>query len=160
MDAPTIIQAVKLLDIPIAFGIAGYAFSASQVCMPLIYDKPASISVPMFAKFFSNGATVAIPSAVISVLASGYLAYSLPNQRLLWTVASTAPLCSLPYTGLVMAPGIQRLLTISESTVEQEKAEKSGEHVGLLKAWTAHNYVRAVLYFTGAMCGLVATVGI
>ena len=59
-----------------------------------------------------------------------------------------------------MLPGIQRLLAIGESEVEQEKVERSGEHVDLLKMWVVHNYVRAGMYFVGAMCGLVAVVGV
>ena len=127
--------------------------------MPHIYDQPASMNTPIFSKVFHDGATVVAPSAIASAAASAYLAYTLPEERYLWTVAATTPLSTLAYTGLVMMPGIQRLLTISESSVEQEKVEKTKEHVDLLKAWTAHNYLRAALYFAGGMCGLVAVVG-
>lgn len=160
MDAKTTIQAAKLLSIPLAFGLAGYGVSTSQNCIPHLYDKPASISTSIFAHVFHDGATVVIPSAIVSAVASAYLAYTLPDERLLWTVASTTPIATLAYTSILMMPDIQRLLSISQSNVELEKVERNREHVALLKKWAAHNHVRAAMYFTGGMCGLLAVVGI
>ena len=97
-----------------------------------------------------------VPGAVISTLASGYLAYALPEQRVLFATAAGLVLCPPIFTRVVMNEGIKRLLEISRNAVEQQKAEQSGEVAKLLKAWVVQNWVRAGLSFGAGLVAFLA----
>ncbi|GKU13037.1 hypothetical protein FLAG1_11471 [Fusarium langsethiae] len=74
---------------------------------------------------------------------SGIVAYLLPAQRTLWTVAAVTTLSQLPWTGL------------AASSVEQEKASRE-EVVDLLKKWRWMNIVRGLLALTGGLIAVLA----
>lgn len=160
MNPRTAIQAAKLTSIPVAFVLAGYGYCASHNSVPQLYDKSPSISTPIFTQVYRVGAGVVVPGAALSAAASAYLAYAIPAQRALWAVASASTIGALPFTAIVMMPGIKRLIAMSESSAEQENTARTGEHVELLKKWAAQNYVRGSLFLMGAMIGLVAVVGL
>ena len=157
MDSPQAILAAKLVSIPLAFTAAGYGLCASQNVVPRLYPEPVGIATPLFAHVFRTGGSIVVPAALTSVLASAYLAYSLPARRRLWTIAAVSTLVSLPWTRAVMIPGINRLISISVDSALQAQSEASGEHVALLKAWVSQNWVRTAMFFTGGLAGLMAS---
>lgn len=55
-----------------------------------------------------------------------------------------------------MMPGIERLIEISGSTVEQQKADASGEALKLMQAWVLQNWVRAALSASSGVTALYA----
>jgi hypothetical protein len=157
MDSPQAILAAKLVSIPLAFTAAGYGLCASHNIVPRLYPEPVGVATPIFAHVFRTGGSIVVPAALTSVLASAYLAYSLPAQRRLWTIAAVSTLVTLPWTRIVMIPGINRLIAISVDLALQTKSDVSGEHVALLKAWASQNYARTFLFFTGGFAGLLAS---
>lgn len=157
MDSPQAILAAKLVSIPLAFTAAGYGLCASQNIVPRLYPEPVGVATPLFAHVFRTGGSIVVPAALTSVLASAYLAYSLPARRRLWTIAAVSTLVSLPWTRAVMIPGINRLIAISVDSALQAQSEASGEHVALLKAWVSQNWVRTAMFFTGGLAGLMAS---
>lgn len=147
--------AAKLVAISTAFMMAGYGINASQSSVPMLYNQPTSVSLPLFTSIFYKGAAVMSPAAVISSGASAYLAYLYPQQRQMWATAGALVFAIGPFTQFVMLNGIHRLIHVSESSsVEQDKAQKSGEVLRLLKAWTMQNWMRVGLNFTGGFIGL------
>ena len=154
MDSITI---AKFLTVPTAFLASGYSIAFSQNAVPLIYDQAASISTKVFKGVFYQGGAFVVPCALISLAGSSYLAYKLPEQRHLWIAAGAITIAPPVFTQLVMKGGINRLLEIGESVVEQQKADQSGEVTRLLKAWVMLNAVRATLSFAGGALALLAS---
>ena len=161
MDTTTIATVAKITSISASFGLAGYSFCCSQNFLGgiLKYNPPAGISTQLFSHVFHEGGAVVLPASLLAATGAGYLAYTKPDQRAFWTTNAVCVLLPLPWTRLYMFPGIQRLLEISRSAIEQEKVTQSGEHIGLLKAWVWQNYMRAASHFVGGMAALLATVG-
>ena len=100
-----------------------------------------------------------VPGAILSAAATAYLAYRYPAQRTPLGVAAAVTLSWLPFTLVVMSGGINRLLEIGGNAVEMEKAERSGEVLKLLKAWTFQNAVRGSLAFIGGSIALWNSLG-
>jgi hypothetical protein len=157
MDSPQTILAAKAISVPLAFVAAGYGLCASHNILPRLYPEPVGISTSIFAHVFRIGGSFVVPTALSSVLTSAYLAYRLPAQRRLWTIAAGSTLSTLAFTRIVMIPGINRLIAISVDVALQAKSEASGEHVELLKAWVTQNYVRSAMFFVGGFAGLWAS---
>ena len=157
MDSPQALLAAKAISVPLALIASGYSIAASQNILPRLYPEPVGVATPIFAHVFYAGGAFIVPTAVTSALASAYLAYTLPRQRRLWTLAATSTLLSLVLTRVVMLPGINRLIAISVDAGLQAKSEASGEHLRLLKAWVAQNYVRSAMFFAGGFAGLWAS---
>lgn len=149
----------KLIAIPTAFLLTGYQSSFSQNTLPLIYNQPASVSTPIFSGVYYSGAAFVLPTNVLSTAAFAYLAYAIPAQRATYGAAGAAVFAILPWTIMIMSPGIDRLIAVSKGTAaEQQKAGENGEVVKLLKAWTAQNWVRVGMTFAGGVAGLYAAV--
>jgi hypothetical protein len=157
MDSPQAILAAKLVSIPLAFTATGYGLCASHNIVPRLYSEPVGIATSLFAHVFRIGGSIVVPAALTSVLASAYLAYYVPAQRRLWTIAAVSTLVTLPWTRIVMIPGINRLIAISVDSALQTKSEANGEHLALLKAWVSQNYIRTFAFFTGGFAGLLAS---
>lgn len=157
MDSVTV---AKFLSAPTAFLLSGYSASFSQTTVPLLYDKPSAVSTPVFNGVFYGGGAVVVPGSVISVLASGYLAYVFPEQRTLFGTAVVLTLAPPIFTRLVMFKGISRLVEISQNALEQAKADQSGEATQLLQAWVAQNWVRAAMSLAGGLVAMWAIQGI
>lgn len=154
------ITVTKFIAIPGAFVMFGYSFASSQNFLPLIFDQPAKVATPVFSGVFHRGGNFMVPMASVTAAAFAYLAYRRSAQRVLYASASTLVLGFLPWTRVVMWPGIQRLLEISESSqVQMTASDASGEPLRLLKAWTDQNFVRASMAFAGGMAGLFAALG-
>jgi hypothetical protein len=151
MDSITIAQ---YLSIPTAFLLSGYGISASQGTVPLLYKLPASVSSEVFKGVYKNGATFIAPCAIMSASALAYLAYAIPAQRKYYAGASACILSTQIFTLTVMLPDINRMIAISESAVEQQKADASGEALKLMKSWVVKNYCRVAMHFSGGMLAL------
>lgn len=158
MAARNDIVTAKLIAFPLAFIATGYGLCASQNTLPGIYALPASISTPLFAHVFYTGGQIIVPLGLISASASLYLAWSLPHRRNLWIAAAASTLLTLPWTRVIMYPGIQALIKISESATEQVRVEATQEHIPLLKTWELQNYIRASMFFIGGLTGWYATI--
>jgi hypothetical protein len=156
MDSVTV---ARFLSIPTAFMMTGFSIAASQSTLPLIYDQPASVSLKIFKGVYHRGAVMVVPGAIISAAATAYLAYKYPAQRTALGSAAAVTLSWLPFTLLIMSGGINRLLEIGGNAVEMEKAERSGEVLKLLKAWTFQNAVRGSLAFIGGSIALWNSLG-
>jgi len=157
MDSTTTtILAAKLLSTTLALTAAGYGLSSSQNAVPRLYQEPVRTSTSIFAHTFYTGAKFAVPTSIGSILASAYLAYVLPEQRALWATSAGLMLATMPWTRFVMFPGIFRLIAMSKDEKLCEESEGTREHIGLLKAWVAQNYVRAGAFFAGGVVGMWA----
>lgn len=156
MDSQTPIFAAKLISTTLALATSGYGFNSSQNTVPRFYQEPAKLSTSVFAHTFYTGAKFVVPTSIASIAASSYLAVVLPEQRALWATSAGLVLATLPLTRVVMYPGIQRLIAISEDTSLCEESEKSRQHVRLLKAWVGQNYFRASLFLAGGLVGMLA----
>lgn len=157
MDSPQALHAAKLVSVPLALIASGYGLCASHNIVPRLYPEPVGAATTIFAHVFRAGGSVVVPAALTSVLASAYLAYQLPAQRRLWTLAAGSTLVTLAWTKFVMIAGIDRLIEISVDAALQAKSEASGEHVALLKAWVSQNYIRSAMFLTGGLSGLWAS---
>ena len=100
-----------------------------------------------------------MPGVILSATATAYLAYVYPSQRKVLGSAAAVTATWLPFTTLVMFKGIGRLLELGGSTIEMEKAERSGEVLSLLQAWALQNAVRGMLAFVGGSITLWALLG-
>ncbi|KAL1589762.1 hypothetical protein WHR41_01615 [Cladosporium halotolerans] len=112
MDAPTLVVAAKLTSITLSLLTSGYGLFASQNILPRLLSEPPRVSTPLFAHIFRTGGIFVVPLSMTSTAASAYLAYALPLERNAWGAAALAALATMPWTGLVMLPGIRRLIEI------------------------------------------------
>ncbi|KAM0343591.1 hypothetical protein ACHAPU_008342 [Fusarium lateritium] len=135
--------------------LAGANLSSSHLTVPLLYTQPTAISTPFFKDFYTRGALTLVPLSIFSGVSSGIVAYLVPAQRNLWTVAAVATMSQLPWTVLGMMATNNRLNDIAASSVEQEKASRE-EVVGLLKKWRWMNIVRGLLALTGGLSAVLA----
>lgn len=158
MEATQALKFLKMGTIAIPFALSGFSFSASYINVNNLVDLPLSQSAPIFSKVYHHGATIMGPGSVSSFCASMYLAYVIPSQRMLWATAGISTISILPFTMLVMLPGINRVLAaVGGSQAEREKvAESEGKE--LLRTWVKQNYVRTTLLFAGGMTALAGTV--
>lgn len=156
MDSIDGVTVAKFLAVPTAFLLSGFGASFSQITLPLLYNQPASVSTPVFSGVYYGGGKVVGPGAIVSTLASIYLAYVLPEQRIQFATAATLTLGVPVFTGVVMHGGINKLLKISESVALQAKADASGEAVELMKTWAVQNWIRASMPFVAGLIGLWA----
>lgn len=149
-------QAVQLISVPSAFLVAGYCLSFSQNVLPAIYDHPPQFSTPSSKQIFSNATSVVSTITAASTAAFSYLAYTLPDRRREWIRAAIAMAITVPWTGLVVAPGIRRLNEIGSDKAKMLKSEQNLEHRQLLIRWMKQNYVTVVLQLASAVFGLQA----
>lgn len=158
MDTAQLLQTSKLIAVPIPFVLAGYSLGFSQNSVPTFYDVPAEVSTPAFKRVFTDGATVIVPSALISVASASYLAYMIPAQRNIWAAAAIACAIPGPWTTLIMGRGINRLIEISGDKGKQEKATANLEARQLLIRWVKQNYVRSACFLFAGVAALRATI--
>ncbi len=98
-----------------------------------------------------------VPLGLFSASCSALVAYLLPSQRTLWSVAGVATFAQLPWTLLFMMKTINRLGAIAASKDEQVKAS-GAEVVALLRQWAWMNIVRGLLAMVGGLAGVWAVV--
>ena len=153
MSTSTPIATAQALGLTSSLFLSGIYFGSSQLTLPLLYDQPPAVSTPIFASFYHRGAATVGPLIVFSSLLSTYLAYVVPEQRVEYIVAGLATFWNLPWTMLVMIGGIHRLLELSESEVEREKAGQE-EVVQLLRTWRWQNFARSAMAMVGGAIGI------
>lgn len=147
----------QVLGMTSSIFLSGINIGASLLTLPILYTRPASISTPFFNEFYNRGAVTLVPLDIFSVSCSALVAYLLPSQRTLWTVACGTTFAQLPWTALVMMKTITRLNAIAASKDEQEKASKQ-EVVALLRQWAWMNIVRGALAAFGGFIGVWAII--
>lgn len=156
MDA---IFAAKLTALSTVLAACGYYTCSSQNPAVILLSQPASVSTPFFTSMYYRGAAVVGPAAVIATTSFGYLAYASadPNKRKMYGASAVLSMAALPWTALVMAGGIDRLISIGKDPALQVTAGSSGEVTKLLKTWTAQNYVRVGFTLAAGLIGLSAS---
>lgn len=158
LDSRQLLQAAKLIAVPLPFALAGYSYAFSQNAVPPLYDQPAEVSTPIIKHIYTNGAKVVVPSNLLSLVATSYLAWKLPAQRNTWATAAASLLGLIVWTPLVMhKSNINRLLDISNSKALQERATATLEARQLLVRWVRENYVRMALSLTAGIVAVRAT---
>lgn len=153
MDNTT--RTAQALGLTTSLFLSGVNIGTSILVLPILYTRPVSVSTPVFSELYHRGAVTLVPLGIFSGACSGLVAYLLPAQRNLWTVAAVFTLAQTPWTLLAMMKTNTRLNTISASKVEQEKAGKE-EVEGLLKQWAWMNIVRGFLAMVGGAAGTYA----
>ena len=157
MDSASLINTAKFTAIIPAIFLSGYTFMASQNTISQLYDEPVHIGAPLFKRVFHAGGKPAIPLSVLSLLSSSYLAYEVPEKRLLWITAAASILAIRIYTQMMM-PGINRLVEIADGGKDvQRKAEQTLEHRQLMISWVNETYVRSAMAFLAGFAGLWAS---
>ena len=151
------IRTAQVLGLTSSIFLSGINFGASHLTLPILYTRSPSISTPFFNEFYIRGAVTVVPLGLFSASCSALVAYLLPSQRTLWSVAGVATFAQLPWTRLVMMKTIDRLLAIPASKDEQVKASEA-EVVALLRQWAWMNIVRGLMAMVGGLTGLWAVV--
>jgi hypothetical protein len=147
----------KIVAIPSAFLLGSYNFTFSQNVMPHLIHQNPSIITPVFAKIYYTGAATIAPVAMAAIASYGYLAYkSDTTNRKFYTTSALLMFGTLPWTQLVMGPGIQRLIEISRNEGLLAQNGVKEEVVKLLKTWAAQNYFRSSLHVTAGFLGMYA----
>lgn len=149
------IRTAQALGLTSSIFLSGVNIGASYLTIPILYTRPTSVSAPIFKELYLRGAVSLVPLGIFSGSCSALVAYLLPHQRSLWAIAAVATLAQTPWTLLVMMKTNERMITIAESKVEQEKASRE-EVVGLLRRWGSMNVVRGLLAMVGGLAGLWA----
>jgi hypothetical protein len=149
------IRTAQVLGLTGSLVLAGVNIGTSFLVIPLLYNRPTSVTTPIFAELYTKGAVTLVPLGIFSASCSAVVAYLDPSQRNLWAFAAVATISQTPWTLLMMMKTNNRLVAISASEKEQEKASDE-EVVGLLKQWTWMNFVRGGLALAGGLAGVWA----
>ena len=149
------IRTAQVLGLTASIFLSGCNIGASVLTLPILYTRPNPVSTPIFSELYYRGAATLVPLGLFSASCSALVAYLLPSQRLLWTIAAVATAAQTPWTLLAMMGTNNRLNAIAASGVEQEKASRE-EVEGLLRRWTWMNVVRGLLALVGGLSGLQA----
>ncbi len=152
-----IIRTAQVLGLTSSIFLSGINIGASYLTLPILYTRSPSISTPFFNEFYTRGAVTLVPLGLFSASCSALVAYLLPSQRTLWSVAGVATFAQLPWTLLFMMKTINRLGAIAASKDEQVKAS-GAEVVALLRQWAWMNIVRGLLAMVGGLTGVWAVV--
>lgn len=158
IDPQAAIRTAKLLSAASSLLVGGYSLAFSQNNIPALYDQRPQSSVPAFRSMCWSASAITPPLALLSTSTSAYLAYALPEQRREWTTAAVAMASTFLWTGLVMVPGIGRLMAISEDKDVMLKSEQNLEHRQLLIRWVKQNYVTVTLKLVSGVVALRAIV--
>ena len=146
IDQKTAFQAAQFASAASALFAAGYGFAFSQSAVPQLYEVKPQISTPVFKQIYYQGAKVVPPAAIIAAASSGYLAYTVPEQRNEYIKVTAASIATQIWTVVVMLPSIKRLIQISEADEKtQGRIEMSLEHRQLMIKWVRQNWIRTGL---------------
>ncbi|CAN9275890.1 unnamed protein product [Alternaria alternata] len=163
------------LAIAQAVGITGSVFLlGSNVCLsvvgiPAAMQAPAPLAVKQWHTIFTRGGAMARPLAIVSALATGYLAYNQDPKSTPFRLNALATILLpsiVPFTLLAMAPTNDKLLgkkdelataSLSNKNVEAFAAEGETVHE-LMDKWASLNMARAMLVAVGAVCTVASAV--
>jgi hypothetical protein len=117
-------------------------------------DDPALL-LRAFKRVYTNGRNTAVPLALSSGLLFSYAAYASNVPRMRLALGAAGALCAaiVPFTVLVMAPGIKVLMQ-AEASIEDRKRLGPDGAVRHLVAWAQLNLVRAALVTAGSATAL------
>lgn len=151
------IRTAQVLGLASSIFLSGINIGSSLLTLPNLYTRPTSISTSIFNEFYVRGAATNVPLGIFSAACSALVAYLLPSQRQIWSIAGAATIAQIPWTLLVMIGTNSRLNSIAASKVEQEKVSKE-EVESLLKRWAWMNVLRGLLALVGGLAGLWALI--
>ncbi|EDU39623.1 DUF1772-domain-containing protein [Pyrenophora tritici-repentis] len=141
----------------------------SLVAIPAAMQAPAALAVKQWHTIFTRGGAIGRPLAIISAIATGYLAYKQDPKSTPFrlNVAATILLPSIvPFTLLVLGPTNNKLIAKKDEFAAAHAKGKAikantadGETVHeLMDKWATLNAARAVLVAAGALCTVIAAV--
>ncbi|CAN9418367.1 unnamed protein product [Alternaria alternata] len=125
-------------------------------------QAPAPLAVKQWHTIFTRGGAIARPLAIVSALATGYLAYNQDPKSTPFRLNALATILLpsiVPFTLLAMAPTNDKLLgkkdelataSLSNKNVEAFAAEGETVHE-LMDKWASLNMARAMLVAVGAV---------
>ncbi|KAL6158161.1 hypothetical protein ACJQWK_07386 [Exserohilum turcicum] len=130
-------------------------------------EAPAPLAVKQWHSVFTRGGAIARPLAILSALATGYVAYHQDTGSMAFrlNLASTILLPSIvPFTLLVIAPTNAKLMakkdelasaSLEDQGIEANAAEGETVHE-LMDWWATLNMARTLLVGVGAVCTVLA----
>lgn len=155
MDTHTTIRLAKLTSITPGLLLTGYAMSISHSTLPALLDHKPQTTVPILAS---------LPGALLPFLtilsggSSAYLAWALPEQRREWAIAAAAMLLTIPFRGLTMLRGEQRLIAMKGDERMLRKSEMSLEHRQIMVRLGKLNWIAVGMAFASGVVGLMAVI--
>lgn len=156
----------------LTFSVTGYIWSFSQAAVLTLRAAPVEVSVHQFKVMYNKGKTTSPKFVVVATLCNALLAYQSSGEGpLIGGVVSpfalyvAAAICLpsiIPYTLLVMEPGVNRELirlgTLAENGLELDRIKLREHEVHtMLTSWKGMNYVRATAVVVGALLSAVAS---
>ena len=122
---------------------------------------PTRLAVKQWTIVFWKGLVTGPPGSVLATLAFGWLAYTQPKLRQLYTAAALLPASIFVYTRVAMVPTNDELLRRDKASAtlpEGETATEVGMPPGqtsaeLIATWRRLNYLRSLMPLAGALVG-------
>jgi hypothetical protein len=158
IDPKTAINTAKLLSTGSSLFLTGYCLSYSWNTFPALYDVRPQVSTPVFKQIWSSASPIVPPLTLLSTATSAYVAYYFPEQRREWATAAIAMALTVPWTGLVMMKGINRLQAIAGDEAMKRKSEQNLQHRQLLIRWVKQNWIAVALQAASGVIALKAIV--
>ncbi|KAG8898407.1 hypothetical protein FRB99_007450 [Tulasnella sp. 403] len=168
------VNSAKIVSVGGSGLMTGYCFAASNSGIPGLYagDLSSKQLVRSWNYIYTRGAKLAVPTVLISTFAYFFTADSskyLPqtstifgwNRSAQLVLAGLVLFSALPYTGIVMLPGIRKLQATAEAFDAEDSArEPSPEDERKVRqgvqAWSRANDFRAFIFGTSFFLGLTA----
>ncbi|KAJ4361844.1 hypothetical protein N0V83_010785 [Neocucurbitaria cava] len=166
-QTPTGLVIAQTVGITSSLFLLGANASLSFVAVPAVMQAPAPLAVKQWFTVLTNGGAIGRPLAILSAIATGYVAYhqdpsSAPFKL---NIAATILLPSIvPFTFAFIVPTNNKLIakkddlasaSLDDKAVEAGVAQGETVHA-LIDRWATLNLARAVLIGVGALCTVLA----
>ncbi|XP_014553810.1 hypothetical protein COCVIDRAFT_106625 [Bipolaris victoriae FI3] len=164
---PTGMMVAQTVGITASMFLFGSNTCLSVVGIHTAMEAPAPLAVKQWYSIFTRGGAIARPLAILSALATGYVAYNQDPSSTAFrlNLASTILLPSIvPFTLLVIAPTNAKLMakkdklesaSLEDKAVEANVAQGETVHE-LMDRWATLNMARTLLVGVGAVCTVLA----
>ncbi|KAG8898408.1 hypothetical protein FRB99_007451 [Tulasnella sp. 403] len=170
------VHSARLVGVAGSGVMAGYCIAASHGGIPSLYagDLSAKQLANSWKQLYTRGAKFAVSTVTVSTLAYFFSAYNpryLPRSFTILGLSRSAHLAlagivlfsALPYTRIVMVPGIRKLQAISnslnaEDSTRQPSPEDERKVREGVQAWATANDFRAAIFSVAFALGLTALV--
>lgn len=159
--SPQTIKMLKLLAPTAAFttssAIGAYSFLLTPTVVSTAAEASPSLALHQIRYFFETGKYIFPQMGVVSAALFGALAYAEPDKLIGYSIAAAGCLSILPFTSLYMIPKTNNvILDWDDKAVQGDKAieKKRDEIVKVFGDFKRENYVRAGMFWTGAVVGL------
>ncbi|KZV71139.1 hypothetical protein PENSPDRAFT_752003 [Peniophora sp. CONT] len=154
--------------------LSGAILSSSAFGVPALLTTSGATDAPLsllraFERFYNRGKAAVPPFATLSAASFTYAAlrassvpfvtnrtFAAAHRSFLFGAAAALTIGILPYTLLVMIPGIKTLVKGAEDKLEAKKLG-SDRAIGGVVAWNAQNWVRGALPLVGCVLGTWAS---